>query len=128
MTDDRLERELRERFGALRAQVEQATPGFGLPTRPLRRQSAALWPAAAAVLVLAVAAWLVFSGDEQSQSYTVDLAGAYWSAPTDFLLDTPGLDLLREVPEIDVHGFIPIPSQPEPETIDTIREPGRSQS
>jgi hypothetical protein len=128
MTDDRFERELRERFGALRAEVERVTPAFGLRPRPAKRRGATVWLAAAAAVVLIVAGRLAFFDDAQSQAYTFDLAGAYWTAPTDFLLNTPGLELLSEVPEIDVNGLVPVPSPPGPETTDTVLEPRRSQS
>ncbi len=128
MTDDRLEQELRRRFGTLRAEVDRTTPAFRPPLRPVKRRGMAVWITATAALVVAVVGRLVFFSDERSRAYAIDLVGAYWTAPTDFLLDTPGLELLAEVPEIDINGFLPAPPSPNPETIDTVREPRRSQS
>ena len=39
----------------------------------------------------------------------LDLGAVTWEAPTDFLLDTPGGDLVDDVPTIDVHVPLFVP-------------------
>ena len=99
MTDP--ERRLRDMFGALRSADQRAAPPFGAVVERARRRKSprARRVAAGVVLALAAAAvlllvWRVGSGHEP-------VAFVY---PTDFLLDMPGAQLLRTVPEL---GAIP---------------------
>ncbi len=57
---------------------------------------------AAAVLVAAVGVLWLGEGRERTgaRSDLIDLGAAVWVAPTDFLLETPGSELLRSYPAI----------------------------
>lgn len=102
MSHDPSDLDLRERFAALRREVEAHTPPLALPEAPLpRARPLPAWAAAAAVAAVIVGAlWLLRGRDVRG---TPDLgqqllASAQWVAPTDFLLETPGRELLRGVP------------------------------
>ncbi|MGH7675566.1 MAG: hypothetical protein ACREMV_09880, partial [Gemmatimonadales bacterium] len=56
---------------------------------------------AAAVVVVALGAWWVLRGHDARRAPDLAaqlVATTQWVAPTDFLLETPGRDLLRGVP------------------------------
>jgi len=107
MNDD--DRELREGFTRLRAEEERGAPAFsalrghaGHAAAPRRRLLAPLALAAAAVLAAAML-WR----RESPPSPPVPPAAApsaisldQWRAPTDFLLQTPGRELLSTVPAL----------------------------
>lgn len=94
---------LRSRFAAMRREDVAATPQFeaGTRARPSRRSSRvrpALGLAAAAVA-------LVFLSREVHESPhhagTLDPGSAEWHAGTDFLLRTPGAELLSAMPSFN---------------------------
>jgi hypothetical protein len=97
-TDDAL----RGRFRALAADDEGLTPTFRLPEPPARGR----WPitrlayAAAAVVVLASGAGYAWRALRSEPPYPIDLGAVTWTGPTDFLLETPGASLLRDMPAI----------------------------
>lgn len=109
MTDDR---DLRENFDALRREDAGAAPAFdpiwdaAARRRSSRRFTAAsgraLW-AAASVVVIAGAA-ILYRGASPPEAASEDVARAFaeWRAPTDFLLRTPGRELLETVPRVSV--------------------------
>ncbi len=101
------DRDLRERFQALRREDSGRTPSFQttLVTGRARRaaESAprrrALGLAVATAVAAGVALVLLFS-QHGRPGVAVDLATAHWEAPTDFLLRIPGDELLRTVPQL----------------------------
>jgi hypothetical protein len=111
MTDS--DRDLREQFAALREKTGAGAPSFrstladaarlGRPGIRLRYPVAvALGAASVAALALAVSH---FGG---RRATLVDLTVVRWRAPTDFLLRTPGAELLRTMPAFTTEGrFVP---------------------
>jgi hypothetical protein len=95
--------DLRRRFEELREEERTSVPRFAIPSprQPNRRPLLAL-----AVLLLVVIALLF---PRHSETFTpADRAAARsiaeWHAPTDFLLRTPGRELLTSVPSIPSKG------------------------
>lgn len=114
------ERDLRERFVALRASDAELDPGYG-PIRSAvpRRAVAVRWaPVLAAAAAALGALWLsIPDGTPRSMTPepTPALALGGWTMPTDVLLDLSGLPgnaLLRELPDL---GSLP------PDAIDGAR-------
>lgn len=102
MTDDR---DLRERFASLRESQRTRMPGFEPLLRRSRRYSRSGARLAAAGLIATVAAvsLLLSMRDRGVPAEGVATPSiASWRGPTDFLLATPGRDLLRTVPDIGV--------------------------
>ena len=110
MNDDR---DLRENFDALRREDEEAAPAFDpMWDRAARRHAfrrftlasrQALW-AAAGVAFLSGATILYRAASPPPETVSADVARAFaeWRAPTDFLLRTPGRELLETVPRVGV--------------------------
>ena len=105
MTDD--DPDLREIFARLRQEDERAAPPFQRLWRAgVRRDAMALpvrprWILATAIAAIAAVVLMVSRGtprvnvpDESTVSVST------WRAPTDFLLQTPGRDLLTTVPRL----------------------------
>ncbi len=111
--------DLREHFRAWRDEVERMAPPFRRPLRRARRPRRAPIGVAAAVLAMVVigTVWMVSRRDTSSPPNLVALDATWWVAPTDFLLMTPGIDLLRSVPNIGVG--LSAPDEPAPLTTDT---------
>jgi hypothetical protein len=113
------DRELRELFARLREEDRARIPSFRAPAA--REAPRWMWApriaiAAAIVLITLVLAWPDRPRHVALQS--VDLGAAAWPSPTDFLLITPGSELLRTVPAvgspddwtaIDLRGRLPAP-------------------
>jgi hypothetical protein len=104
MSDDR---DLRDLFARLRESDRRLAPDCERLLQRARRQSPPRLALAGAGLAVAVmaAALLVMTrladkpdGDAVTSSIPTSIT--YWRAPTDFLLDTPGRDLLRTIPGI----------------------------
>lgn len=116
MSDDLHEPDLRERFARLRAEDSASAPAFSLkrPARAPRRQVPA-WAMATAAAASAVAVlWLTTAdGNGNGPAAGLDLSTTAWVAPTDFLLETPGRDLLRALPRIGAVGYAAQPVTPE---------------
>jgi len=98
------DQDLRGRFAALRRQVEAQAPGFTAPRvrspMPFRSHSPAVLLAAAACLIaMATAGLWMRTAWQRPQPKTAGSVMA-WKPPTDFLLETPGRELLRTVPAI----------------------------
>ena len=113
MTEDR-DRPLHELFGALRGEAAAGAPEFHDALtgavrrreriRRARRRVAGITAAVAATaLALIILAWPITGGKRVA---LVDLATTRWEAPTDFLLRTPGAELLRTVPTFTTGGRI----------------------
>lgn len=103
------DRDLQERFAVQRRDDAAGLTPLGVllereraPLVYTPRRRAVLAPLAAALAVVALA--IHFIG-RYPRAPLVDLAAVRWVAPTDFLLQLPGADLLRTVP-----SFISLPS------------------
>ena len=84
---------LQQAFDRLRQQEAASAPRFDRMRRPRARRS--LTPRLAfAAMVLITAAVLVFQPQKPQPSITA------WKAPTDFLLQTPGRELLTSTPDL----------------------------
>jgi hypothetical protein len=100
MSDD--DRELRKLFARLKDEDRGRTPSFRAPamTGAPRRRPMARVVLAAAIVGIAV----VLARPDQTPRITVrpavDLGTTAWRSPTDFLLNTPGSELLRSVPSV----------------------------
>jgi hypothetical protein len=97
-TDDR---DLERRFGAVRSMDRAIAPEFGaLLGRPARRRR----PVAFAAALVAAAVVLVIGGSRLMRQRIRAERDApsvlTWQSPTDVLLETPGLNLLRGVPTL----------------------------
>jgi len=111
--------DLRARFAELRREEEAQTPEFAFPSPSRawqgRRWSAGKLIAGAVCLATIVAAVfllrLVPTNPEQKPGKQV-ASVAEWRSPTDFLLETPGRELLRTVPAIGVWHEYPKTSKP----------------
>jgi hypothetical protein len=97
--------EIRKRFVALRDEDRARTPGFEEVLRRARPKPyvglRVLAPAACLVVAAAIVTVFHTSPDLTASAPGVaDPSLAHWRAPTDFLLDTPGRELLYAVPRI----------------------------
>lgn len=93
---------LRRHFAVLRREEEQHAPEFGRlwhGRADARRRQTRWFIAAACVLVALLALVWIRSAQRRPDDKTV-ASITEWKAPTDFLLETPGRELLRTVPEI----------------------------
>jgi len=114
MTGDEqgLDRDLRERFAALRRREEADAPAFAdsgftagraSGREPVRvRLQVALAGAAACLLTVAGAGLWMRTGWHSPRAGRDKpvVSVLEWKSPTDFLLETPGRELLRTVPRI----------------------------
>lgn len=100
MTDDDLRQSLREAHRADHPPPLHAILSRGRRGSPRRRWLAI--PALAAVALAVVLLW-----PRRPPPPGLALGGAVWTAPTDFLLDLPGGELLRETPRFELKGPIP---------------------
>lgn len=102
MTQDKNDNDLRDRFRVLRSEVERTAPPYRRPAdRPARVRLAPVWVAAAALATLvAGAVWIATRDGTPSPQSLVSLDATWWAGPTDFLLVTPGIELLRSVPTL----------------------------
>jgi hypothetical protein len=105
--DDRL----RAQFRALADEEARGAPAFSRePINARRALVRARRITASATAVLAVAAVATFIAWPRTPSLSFDLTGVSWSTPTDFLLNTPGSDLLSSMPAIAVVAYEPPPA------------------
>jgi len=113
--------QLRARFAALRREEEAQAPEFVIRSgvgreRGRQRSTGQLIAITACVAAIAVAAvWLHFASQKPEPEPGKFVASiTEWKAPTDFLLLTPGRELLRTVPTIGVwHDYSKAPTQKE---------------
>ncbi len=93
--------DLRAQFAAQREVDERMAPAFRLE-RPRSRPALFVpaWSAATLLLAFTVSAvWLAFRSDAPDGSLLpAGFHSVSFRTPTDFLLETPGRDLLRTVP------------------------------
>lgn len=107
MTESPEERHLRSLFRALRREVDASVSAFEVgATQPVRtgHRRLVMVTATGAVVVATVMVARVVR-DDHNPEFGLDLAATTWVAPTDFLLDTPGRDLLRSLPQIDITAY-----------------------
>jgi hypothetical protein len=104
MARDEHDADLRRWFAALRRQVSATTPPFQLAAGREPRGRRGLRPLLAGsglALAIAVGIWLgVKDRMGLDGKRLVDPTATTWVFPTDFLLDTPGWDLLQRVPAV----------------------------
>jgi hypothetical protein len=93
---------LRNRFVRLREQELQQVPVFAsLWGRRSRLQpDKVLWFAAVGCVLILVAAILLLRSERPNREEASMVSITEWKAPTDFLLETPGREILQTVPEI----------------------------
>ncbi len=109
MNDD--DRELRELFARLKQEDRARTPSFRTPIAreaPRWGRGTRVVVAAAVILITLVLARPDRTPRNMARQ-VVDLGTAAWRSPTDFLLITPGSQLLRSVPAVGLpDGWTPI--------------------
>ena len=93
--------ELRGCFTVLRCEEEQSVPKFASlwGGRSRIQRGKGLWFAAAACALIAVGAILLLRSERNKNEVSM-VSIMEWKAPTDFLLETPGREILQTVPEI----------------------------
>ena len=115
MSDQRDDADLRERFGRMRREEAGAAPGFRHTLTRARARAAASsrlrWPiGAAALTALGVAGLMLWLGgpigtpDTRDELPLGEAVGS-WRTPTDVLLETPGSELLRTLPDLRSPGL-----------------------
>jgi hypothetical protein len=100
--------DLRARFTELRREEEARAPEFAFPPRTWAEQGRR-WPAgkliagAVCLVTMAAAVFLLRIAPQAPDRNRHTVASiTEWRSPTDFLLQTPGRELLRTVPSIGV--------------------------
>jgi hypothetical protein len=118
--------DLRARFQALRNREVPLAPAFSLAGADARRvthrarRMRRAWYAAGGVALASAAAVALVVAWPKAPPFPIDLAGTTWTGPTDFLLDTPGSDMLRTVPMISISTIMLLNTTP-PHQGDTSR-------
>lgn len=114
------DRDLKDAFKALGSQVRASAPSFqqlssretlnAARWRKRRRRAGRVTVAIGIGAFLAIRGWPERTLDfERFTALTgIDLNEVTWEAPSDFLLDVPGRDLLRRVPLIEIQ--VPTPT------------------
>ena len=132
--------DLKDAFSALGSSVRATEPSFHeLTSREAlnsarwrqRRHRAALLAAA-----IVIPAFFVFRArTDRALDYErftaltgIDLNEVTWKAPSDFLLDVPGRDLLRRVPIIEIQAPVLAPDSAQPRPPDSNATQRRSRS
>ena len=108
MNDERDERGLRELFARQRADESAHTRSFAQTVAAARRRGRrvgarrTMWLVGAAAAAAIVVATVMVPGGtgEGTTRVTAELSSVRWRSPTDFLLETPGSELLRTTPRI----------------------------
>jgi hypothetical protein len=94
--------DLHSLFATMRQEEQQHIPVFaslwGARTRAPRGK--VLWFVAATCTLIAVAAIFLLRLERPKREEVSMASITEWKAPTDFLLETPGREMLRTVPEI----------------------------
>lgn len=103
------ETKLRERFAQLRAEERLVIPRFRVESRP--RKHHVTWrviapPAALLLVVLVILTIRAHRTTFSDSDRAVVRSAAQWHSPTDFLLRTPGREMLTTTPQIpDLKGI-----------------------
>ncbi len=122
MTPSSNDEMLRTRFHELREQVSESAPAFSVGSGRSVGRAVSRWVLVSGGMAsVAAAALLVMLWPRSRPGPGVgpDLSTVVWVAPTDYLLDTPGRDLLNTVPLLDPTGFMRGPVGTERATDDT---------
>ena len=98
MTDD--DRDLRDRFEQLRREDRSDVPTFRVPVGPDASRSGWSVRVTVAAAIALVALVLARPDHPSVTSAQFDLGVTAWRSPTDFLLITPGGEMLRTVPAV----------------------------
>ena len=142
MIDDS-DAQLRDKFSRLRLSDESGGPDFAALVSPdaltqarRRQRGRKLGTAATLAGLSGLVLFILGSPDTDNRAparsaatIRIDLGAVYWRAPSDFLLDTPGRDLLRGLPTFTTSpvGTVgPPTARPRPESTSAAR--GRSNS
>jgi hypothetical protein len=135
MTDD--DAGVRSAFRTLGIDVRATGPSFRELASPTALRTAR-WRhrrrrglAGVVVALLAVVAWQLRDQDsfdylEFTEATGIDLGEVSWQAPSDFLLNVPGRDLLRTVPLVQIRT--PAVAPDSGQSLDTIDSKRRSRS
>ncbi|MBI4541092.1 MAG: hypothetical protein HY704_16440 [Gemmatimonadetes bacterium] len=141
MRDQTREMDLEDRFARLRAEDRSSAPaldGLLSKARP-RRATRSPAPALAALTAVATAACALLvvairrerpesrgaSPGSQQVSPSLALPAVRFPSPTDFLLDTPGVELLASIPALGwSRGWYPLGPDPEQPLMDPDRRDG----
>ncbi|MEA2164272.1 MAG: hypothetical protein QOK37_2399 [Thermoanaerobaculia bacterium] len=103
------EKELYKRFAQLRDEERRGVPPFAVPAQARKRRIA--WPLIAAPAALLIIVILIVAIRPRTTSFSdsdraVARSVAAWHPPTDFLLRTPGSEMLTTTPRIpDLKGI-----------------------
>ena len=108
MNDERDERGLRDLFARQRADELGRAPAFAQTVASARRRGRratvrrTMWLLGTASAAAIVVAMVMMPGGvgEGTQQVAVELSSVRWRSPTDFLLETPGAELMRTTPRI----------------------------
>lgn len=98
MSDD--DRDLRERFARLKDEERADVPAFRVPREAPRWTWSPRVVIAAAIILIVLVLARPDRAPTNLSIQVVDLRAATWRSPTDFLLVTPGSELLRSVPAV----------------------------
>ena len=94
---------LRARFRALADEEAANSPAFSRERIDAHRALASarrVWRTTSAAIAVGLAVTVALIAWPRTPPLEFDLSGVSWYTPTDFLLDTPGSDLLRSIPAI----------------------------
>jgi len=98
------DRELRERFAELRRADQARAGGYRAvlyrPAPRTRHVRLAKWAAVAGLAVVIALAVLSVERSERRYAGSHDVSITEWKSPTDFLLRTPGQEVLQTIPQI----------------------------
>jgi len=108
---DMPDRDLRDRFAALRREDAAGGPSFHVVRAAARSAPGPHWSrspilAVTAVVLLAVTAFVILR-PRGPRAPLVSLATTRWQSPTDFLLQVPGAEYLTTVPKLTYRIDIP---------------------
>lgn len=92
------DQDLRERFAALRREEAERVPHFTMLEQRRPAKPWPLWKPAMAFVALALAAALFLKFDQRPGPLSRGPSITEWKSPTDFLLQTPGREVLTHVP------------------------------
>ncbi|MGB9122039.1 MAG: hypothetical protein WCE73_15565 [Candidatus Angelobacter sp.] len=101
---------LRNHFVSLREEEQRRIPAFASlwSGRACAPHSKGLWYVAAACVLIVVVAILLLRSERPNRNEVSMVEITEWKAPTDFLLETPGREILQTVPEIGKwQGYTP---------------------
>jgi len=107
MKEELDDRDLRDRFHRLHEEIDASTPPFAVRPPHTIKRLPILWTLASvgAAAVLVVVLWSAVIQNGRTTVSGIDLNVVAWTAPSDYLLETPGRELLRTIPVFDVTDY-----------------------